>query len=1013
MFKPVNTNVNFPELERAILNYWEKEGIVEKYLHKNDKEVQHFSFFDGPITANNPMGIHHGWGRTYKDLWQRYHNMKGCKQRFQNGFDCQGLWVEVEVEKELKLKTKKEIENLIPGDKKASIAKFVDLCRGRVRKYAGIQTEQSKRLGYFMDWKNSYYTMSDENNYMIWYFLKVCNENGWIYKGHDSVPWCPRCETAISQHEMLTEDYKELTHETVFLKLRTVNFKLRTNIKNIYLLIWTTTPWTIPANVAVGVNVKYTYAIWEHKGHDEAVIIVDKDENNATPMRLLKGKEIPVSEYIFRDTDGEFVKIGEIPGSELLGIKYQGLFDELPRIIKAKNEHSGTFHTVVDGSEIVVATEGTGLLHIAPGAGKEDFDLGVKENLSVISVIGDDAAYLPDMNEFSGKNAKKHPELIIDHLRNYGNGRYLLRTMPFTHRYPACWRCKTELVWKVADEWYIAMDRPCATAKASGDTRSHKATAGKVNNKTLRERMIDVAKEIKWIPEFGLDRELDWLNNMHDWLISKKNRYWGLALPIFECKPCKWFDIVGSKEELKTRATSGWSAFENHSPHKPWIDEIKIRCPECNQEAARIDDVGNPWLDAGIISFSTLSYTTDKKYWREWFPADFITESFPGQFKNWFYSLIAMATVLENINPFQAVLGFATLLGEDGKPMHKSWGNSIEFNEAADKIGVDVMRWMYVTQNPVENLLFGYKNADHVRRRFHLKLWNIYNFFISNAIVDNWVPQKITAINSSNVLDKWITERLNKVIFETKVYLDNYNAFSASLNIEKFVEDLSVWYVRRIRERVGPTVENQRDKNLVYSTLHSILTVLSRILAPFIPFISEEIFRNLTGEDSVHLANWPKLPKNYKPDDKLLGSMELVRNICELGHAARKEKAIRVRQPLRELRIKNYESRINEEFLKLIQDEINIKEIKIIGGSGELAVELDTELTTELIAEGQARELVRQIQLKRKELGCRLTDRVRIKLPDWPKSFSDYIKKETLTESITTADTFQIEKAGK
>ena len=479
MFKPVSPQVDFPQLEKDLLEKWQKDNLVEKYLHRNNSFDKRFSFLDGPITANNPMGVHHAWGRTYKDLWQRFWNMRGYKQRFQNGFDCQGLWVEVEVEKELGIKNKKDIENLVEGNRKESIAKFVELCKQRVIKYSKIQSEQSQRLGYFMDWDNSYYTMSDENNYMIWHFLKTCFDRGWIYKGKDSVPWCPRCETAISQHEMLTEDYKELTHETVFVKLPILD----KDWENTFLLIWTTTPWTIPANVAVGVNTKFTYGIWKDETSEDKYIFLYTGEEGSLPKRLDKKDELSLERWIMKGSGKTLSHTGKnIKGKELIGLKYEGPFDNLPLVEKARKENPETFHKIIDGSEIVVSEEGTGLLHVAPGAGKEDFDLSKKEKLSVISPIADDATYVEGMGEFSGKNAKKHPELIIDYLKNLESGKYLLKTMRYTHRYPACWRCKAELVWKVTLEWYIAMD-----IKEKGA------------NTTLREQMMETAKKLNGV----------------------------------------------------------------------------------------------------------------------------------------------------------------------------------------------------------------------------------------------------------------------------------------------------------------------------------------------------------------------------------------------------------------------------------------------------------------------------------------------------------------------------------
>ena len=996
MFKSVSPQVDFPNLEKEIFQKWEKEKTVDKYLHKNDLESNKYSFLDGPITANNPMGVHHAWGRTYKDLWQRFWNMRGYRQRFQNGFDCQGLWVEVEVEKELGIRNKKDIENLVNGNKKESIAKFVELCKQRVIKYSSIQAEQSKRLGYFMDWDNSYYTMSDENNYMIWHFLKTCFDKGWIYKGKDSVPWCPRCETAISQHEMLTEDYKELTHESVFAKLP-INSK---GFDDTFLLVWTTTPWTIPANVAVGVNTKFTYGIYQNKKTKEKIIFIEKDELGNVPVRDLKGKLIQVSEYILNNLEDEWEKVDDIKGEKLLGLKYSAPFDDLPLVKKAREENPDTFHTVVNGSEIVVSTEGTGLLHVAPGAGKEDFDLGKKEKLSVISLISDDASYLEKMGEFSGKNAKKHPELIIDFLKSLENGKYLLKTMPYTHRYPACWRCKTELVWKVTLEWYIAMD----------------LKENKKDGKTLREQMMETAKMIDWRPKFGLERELDWLSNMHDWLISKKNRYWGLALPVFECQACGSFEVIGSKEELKKRAVEGWEKFEGHSPHKPYIDEVKIKCSKCQNIVARVNDVGNVWLDAGIVPFSTyvdpktkkLSYTTDKKYWSEWFPAEFITESFPGQFKNWFYSMIAMSTVLEKKNPFKKVLGFASMLGEDGRPMHKSWGNSIEFNEGADKIGVDVMRWMFVTQNPENNLLFGYKKADETRRRFHLILWNIYNFFLTYREVDNWKPSKVKTLDLSNILDKWIISRYSKSLNLVTKALEDYDIQKATLTIEDFVNDLSLWFVRRSRDRIGPSSENEKDKNNCYEVLYFVLVNLSKMLAPFMPFLSEEIYINLTDDTSVHLSNWPLL-NNKLIDEPLEEEMAYARTLVESAHGLRKQSEVKVRIPVKQMSYSGPQ-KLSENVLDIVKQEINVYNLIFNKKEDVYSVFAKTSDDNLDLQFGLARDIVRKVQEERKNLGTKPNEKVKITIPFWPKEHEDYIKKKALAISIKEAEKFSVTK---
>jgi len=979
-FKPVDLQVNFPELEKEILVEWEKKRVVKKYLSRNSHSKKYFSFLDGPITANNPMGVHHAWGRTYKDLWQRFKNMQGFRERFQNGFDCQGLWVEVEVEKELGFRNKKDIEAF-------GVEKFVQLCKDRVKKYSAIQTEQSKRLGYFMDWDNSYYTLSDDNNYMIWHFLKVCNDYGWIYKGQDSVAWCPRCETAISQHEILTEDYKELTHESVFLAFPV------TGQAEEYLLVWTTTPWTVPANVAVAVNPDLDYSQVEVEGRKYWLAKESKD-------RVFAGAKVK--------------EIKQTKGSKLVGLRYKGAFDSLPAATDAlKNDK---FHTVVATDDLILpinTAEGTGLVHVATSAGAEDFKLGKKLGLPVIKIVEDDASYMKDLGFLSGLNAKKHPEVILDFLKKLESEKkhFFYKIERYTHRYPACWRCKTELIWKVADEWYISMDKPAKILNPRSKllernedwSKDEEQTKQTPDTRTLRERMKDVASKINWIPGFGLDREMDWLTNMHDWLISKKNRYWGLALPIWECKKCHSFEMIGSKEELKERAVSGWKEFEGKSPHKPQIDKIKVMCKNCDTVIERIEPVGNPWLDAGVVPFSTISnnnksagfapskekplYLKDRNEWLKWFPADFITESFPGQFKNWFYALIAMSTVLEDVNPYRTTLGFGTLLAEDGRPMHKSWGNSIEFNEGADKIGVDVMRWIFARANPAENMLFGYKVADEVRRRFHLKLWNVYNFFVTYANLDGWTPGIYKKPGrTSNVLDEWILTRLNQVINSVTANLEKFDAATACFEIEKFVDDLSLWYIRRSRDRVGPAKENEKDAKAFYSTTYYVLYTLGKVLAPFMPYLSETLYTNLTHELSVHLADWPKEVPNLSEDqEKLIAEMEKIREIVEKVHAKRKEAGIPVRQPLLKLEVKNYKLQ-NMGIEKTLLEEINVKEVKFSEGKGDLEIELDEKITPELKEESDARDLIRKIQEERKRLNLNLTQKVDVKIEKLPTS---------------------------
>jgi len=892
--------MNFPEIEEKILKFWQTNSIFEKLRNKNQKK-KNWSFLDGPITANNPMGVHHAWGRTYKDLFQRYKAMQGFNQRFQNGFDCQGLWVEVEVEKELGFKTKKDIEQY-------GIEKFVEACKERVKKYSKIQTEQSIRLGQWMDWENSYYTMSDENNYAIWNFLKKCHDKRLLYKGRDTVPWCPRCGTAISQHEILTEDYQEINHDSVYLEYPLVGKKGE------FLLVWTTTPWTLLGNVAVAVDPKKEYAI---------------------ASGAVSGNKYYVLKA-FADSLG--LKVNDIlKGEKLLGLKYKSPFDSLPRI---KDSLAGFAHKVIASDPQILPvsdTEGTGLVHIAPGSGTEDFRLGKKLKIPVIELINEEAAYLDGLEEFSGKNAKDHPEIVINYLKNKEGGKYLFDVKSITHRYPVCWRCKSELVWRLVDEWYISMEK-------------------------LRESLIKVARKIKWIPSFGKDRELDWLKNMQDWLISKK-RYWGLALPIFECKECENFEVIASREELKERAIEGWKEFEGHTPHRPWVDGVKIKCSKCGAVVSRILDVGNPWLDAGMVSFSTMRYFSDKKYWEKWFPADFICESFPGQFKNWFYSLIVMSTVLENTNPTKIIFGYASVHDEKDEEMHKSKGNTIWFDDAVKKIGADVMRWMYSRQNPVENLKFGFNVANEIKRKL-LTLYNSIEFFNTYTSTKDY-PKKEMKLETKNILDFWIVSRLNNLIEKTTKSLDDFNTMSATLAIEDFfINDLSLWYIRRSRKRFQRP-NSQEEKKEASATLYHVILNLIKLISPIMPFFAEEKYQRLHQNnmpESVHLLDWPKANKKLI-NKNLEEKMKKVREIVAQALAERAKSGIKVRQPLQMLQITNSELQNERELLELIKEEINVKEI-IFGK--ELV--LDVKLTPELEKEGIRREILRNVRDLRKDL---------------------------------------------
>tara|TARA_Y100000389_G_scaffold175474_1_gene186272 strand:+ start:7398 stop:10709 length:3312 start_codon:yes stop_codon:yes gene_type:complete len=921
-FNNINSKINFIDLEHDVLNKWDKEDTFNQ-LRKKNKGNKTWSFLDGPITANNPMGVHHAWGRTLKDVFQRYHAMNGYDLRYQNGFDCQGLWVEVEVEKELGFKSKKDIIEF-------GIEKFVNLCKERVEKYSAIQTEQSKRLGYWMDWDNSYYTMSDENNYTIWSFLKKLFDKNKIYRGTDVVPWSGRSGTSYSQMEII-EGRKLVAHKSVFVKFPLLEKK------NEYLLVWTTTPWTLTSNISAAVNIDLEYL--KLKTHDGSIFYFAKenfkfqrlDKQFKDKKQWVKGvPKLKTIEQIFKER-GAFEIVDTIKGKDMLGWKYSGPFDELkaqsyagghPFVkddLKLKGMNAKDCHIVIDGgkdskgSDVVVSGEGTGIVHIATGCGSIDNKIGKKNNLVEIAPLNHESKYIDGFGFLEGMLATK-PEttdLILDNLKEKD---VLLYVEKYPHIYPHCWRSGDELVYRSVDEWYINMDWRNEIKKNVGD--------------------------INWIPDWGHDREIEWLTNMGDWMISKK-RFWGLALPIWRFEDGTFY-VVGSKKELKKLCVEGWDDFEGHSPHRPWIDKIKIKHPDSGLIGKRIEDVGNPWLDAGIVPFSTLNYSNDKEYWNKWFPADFVVECLPGQFRNWFYSLLAMSTTMESKAPFKTLLGHALVKDSTGRDMHKSWGNAIWFDDAAEKMGVDTMRWLYASQNPERNLLFGYEIADEVRKNL-ITLWNTYSFFTTYANLDDFNPNDFNFKDIElSILDRWVLAKMNKFITISKDYYENYELFKLMKEASFILDDISNWYVRRNRRRFWKS-ENDKDKYGAYLTLYNVLVTYIKILAPVIPFVTEKIYENLVininskSESSIHLSDFPKVDERFN-DDRLVEDVDTIKEIVSLGRSARNKCNLKIRQPLSDIKV--YLNKDSFDFIKenkyQILEELNVKDVIFVKNKNDI-----------------------------------------------------------------------------
>jgi isoleucyl-tRNA synthetase len=1013
IFQPLPDKPDHPALEREMLARWESEGTFAR-LREQNRGGPTFSFMDGPITANGPAGVHHGMGRTLKDVFQRYKAMHGHDLRYQNGFDSQGLHVEVQVEKALGFNSKHEIEEY-------GLDRFARACRDFVAKFAGIQTEQSKRLGMWMDWGNDYFTFSDTNIEYIWRFLKTVEEKGWLYKGHRATQWCPRCGTSLSKHEQAGEEnYEELEHPSLF-----VRFPLRDRAGQ-SLVIWTTTPWTLPANVAAAVKPDAEY------GRNDA------------------GEWVAVERY----PEEHFQE--RVRGSELVGLEYDGPFDHLAA-------QEGVAHRVIPWEEVSL-DEGTGIVHIAPGAGAEDFELSRVHGLPVLTPIDESGRMLPGYGELEGMSTDEVVVPVVASLRERG---LLVEATSIVHRYPVCWRCRTPLVFRVVDDWFISAAE-------------------------IRQPMLDGNGTVEWTPPQYKKRMDDWLRNMGDWNISRR-RYFGLPLPFYECE-CGTLNVIGSRAELEERAVSGLEQLEEL--HRPWIDGVRIRCETCDAEIERIEEVGDAWLDAGIVHFSTLGwrnpewvphgYATgasaglsgadlpDHAYWERWFPADWVSEG-RAQIRLWFYSQCFMAITLDGRQPYGRVLTYENVVDETGREMHKSWGNAIDLNDALERMGADTMRWLYCSQNPAQELRFGYGMAEEVKRRF-LTFWNSVKFFVDYANIAGFRPAwpRLEPGDLAAPLDRWLVERTRAFVLAGEAAYEAYDTVSAMREFESYVDDLSNWYIRRSRRRFWDGEDHAPLQALWYALVQAI-----RVLAPILPFVTDHLWRTLVldGAESVHLAGWPEVAP---PDRAFLAEIAEVRRVVDLGRQARSSSGIKLRQPLRrlvvegasldghadevadELRVKAVElgqveavelrvkpnlpvlgpklgpelgavrdalaagefeelpgGRFRVAGHELEADEVLVerggREGWAVASGGGVTVALDLGLDDELRLEGEAYELIHRVNSLRKEQGFELTDRIVLTVPEEQRNLverhGDWIAREVLATDTRVGEELKLEKA--
>ncbi len=989
---------NFVSMEKDILKFWKENKCFNKMVEKN-KGHKRFNFLDGPITANNRCGVHHIWGRTLKDITLKYNALKGHDSMYQNGFDAQGMWVEVETEKELGLSGKPEIV-------KYGLANFTKKCMDRVNYFANEITNQSIRMGQWMDWDNSYYTNSDNNILSIWHFLKTCNEKGYIVKKNRPMAWCPRCGTSLSEHEM-AGSYHDVVHTAIFAKFPVKN-------KDFKILAWTTTPWTLSANVALAVNPTLDYCKVLLKNSKDTIVLC-KDA-----LKVIR------EEYEVLDT---------FKGETLVGLEYETCF---PELVEQQFVHK------VVAWEDVDATEGSGVVHIAPGCGAEDFELGLKNNLPQLCPIDEQGVMLENTGFLKGKKTTDVVQLVIDRLEQDGK---LLYAHKYKHSYPYCWRCKTDLVYKLISTWYISLDE-------------------------LRPQLLKAIDEVEFEPSYAKKRMVDWLNNMGDWNISR-SRFYGLPLPFYVCSNCGKVHVLGSLDELSQKAVNPEEIAKIPHLHRPYIDAVKIKCDKCGSEVERIKEVGDCWLDAGITPFSTKKYFEDKKFFEENFPSDYVCEMIE-QIKLWFYSMLVMSVTLTGKAPYKKIVTYQYVKDENGNEFHKSGGNTLDSDVVADKVGADTIRYLYAGANIANDMRFGFSLTDEARRKL-MNFWNAYVFYNTYAVIDN--PDvanfKIDYKNLSST-DRWLIEKINDFIVKSDKNYSEYKSYLVVKDFEELVDDLTNFYIRVNRRRFWKS-DDKNDQMTAYACLYFALKSMVQVMAPIIPFLTEHIWQNLvrgTEKDapiSVMLGDFPQ-PISSVKSSGIVEKTALARDIIANALRLRNENQLKIKQPLRtmyilstdavdqavdafqdiikeELNIKNIEfehstekfnipsltinfktagavlkgnvqqlkeyiSTLSDEKMKNLvtmyyQNEITIepfgkldkslfnlvlkpkKEYVIATLGSDTTLVLDTTLDEELMLEGAYRELVRTAQVLRKEADFNIEDRIEMDIV----STSDYIRK--------------------
>ena len=1025
MYKKVELKEDgFVGMEHEVQKMWKEKDIIKKNFAINEGK-RYFTFYDGPPTANGKPHVGHVLTRVMKDIIPRYKVMKGYNVIRKAGWDTHGLPVELEVEKKLGISGKQQIEDY-------GVEKFIKECKDSVFTYVSMWEKMTDQIGYWVDMENPYVTYHNDYIESEWWALKQMWDKGLLYQGHKVMPYCPRCGTALSSHEV-AQGYKDVQDLSATCKFKVVGEE------NVYFLAWTTTPWTLPSNLALCVNKAYDYS---YVKVERPVIDGKLQEEGNEEIYILADSLV---ETILKDIPHEVLKT--VKGTELLGIKYEQL------IPFAKPD--GKAFVVIHG-DYVTLTDGTGIVHIAPAYGEDDSFVSKQNDIAFVNLVDKEGKFVPEVEPWAGKFVKACDKDICIWLAHQNK---LFSSAKFTHSYPHCWRCDTPLLYYPKESWFVKMT-------------------------AVREKLLENNNKINWMPDtIRTGRFGKFLENVIDWGISR-DRYWGTPLPIWRCE-CGHMECIGSREELKQK---GQNVPEDIELHKPYLDPIHIKCSKCGKDMTREKEVIDCWFDSGSMPFAQLHYPFENKgLFEKNFPAQFISEAVD-QTRGWFYTLLAISTCIFDCNPFENCIVLGHVLDSKGLKMSKHLGNVVDPMEVLNSVGADATRWHFYTSSaPWLPTRFSIKDVEETQRKFLSTLWNVYSFFVLYAEIDKFNPLEYKDHKSDNVMDKWIISKLNTLVKEIDEKLEKYEITSAALQIENFTDELSNWYVRRNRERYWGT-ELTDDKISAYVTLYEVLTKLCKVAAPFVPFITEEIYQNLVAgidknaPESVHLCTWPEVDEKAI-DKKLEEEMDLAYTIVQLGRSARNASNIKNRQPLSEMLISVKE--LPDYYGDIVKDELNIKKVKLgaemseyvnfeikpnlpvlgrtygkliprikeeiskrnqmelalkiqkgetetitigdetielnsenllitmqgkegfaFAGEGEIGVVLDTTITEDLKEEGYIREVLSKVQNMRKDSGFEVLDRINLYIAENEmleqviQKFEVQIKNDTLANSI-------------